>query len=56
VLLVAIATGCTAFAQTDSRSEISKGEVVVISLFNPTYPPLARQACISGEVELKLGI
>jgi TonB family protein len=56
VLLVATATGCTAFAQTDSRSKMSEGDVVVISLFNPTYPPLARQAGISGEVELKLGI
>jgi hypothetical protein len=56
VLLVAIATGCTAFTQTDSRSEMSKNDVVVISLFNPTYPPLARQARISGEVELKVGI
>jgi TonB family protein len=28
----------------------------VVSLFSPTYPPLARQARISGEVELRLGI
>jgi hypothetical protein len=54
--MVAIATGSTAFAQTDSRSEMSKGDVFVIGLFNPTYPPLARQARISGEVEIKLGI
>lgn len=56
VLLVAIAVGSVSLAQTDSCSEISKGEVVVISLFNPTYPPLARQARISGDVELKLEI
>jgi TonB family protein len=56
VLLVAIAVGSISFAQTDSRSEMSKGNVVVISLFNPTYPPLARQAHISGDVELKVEI
>ena len=56
VLLVAIAVGSVSFAQTDSRSEMSNGDVVVISLFNPTYPPLARQARISGDVELKVEI
>jgi TonB family protein len=33
-----------------------KGNVVMVSLFNAIYPPLARQAGISGDVELKLGI
>jgi protein TonB len=28
----------------------------MIRPFNPTYPPLARQAGISGDVELKLEI
>jgi hypothetical protein len=42
VLLVAIVPGCAAFAQTDSHSETPKGDVVMISLFNPAYPPLAR--------------
>jgi TonB family protein len=32
------------------------GDVVVISLFNPAYPPLARQARIYGDVELKVGV
>ncbi len=56
VLLVAIAAGCASFAQADSHSEMSKGDVLMVSLFNPTYPPLARQAGIGGDVELKLGI
>jgi protein TonB len=28
----------------------------MVRLVNPIYPPLARQARITGEVELKLGI
>lgn len=56
VLLVAIAAGGVSFAQTISRSEMSKGDVAVVSLFNPTYPPLARQARISGDVELRVEI
>jgi len=56
VLLVAIATSCVCFAQTDSPSEMSKGSVVMVSLFSPTYPPLARTASITGDVEVKLGI
>jgi len=39
-----------------SQQGVSDGELVIISLANPTYPPLARQARISGDVELKLGI
>jgi TonB family protein len=38
---------------TDARAN---AEVVMTGLFNPTYPPLARQARISGDVELKLEI
>jgi Gram-negative bacterial TonB protein C-terminal len=34
----------------------SKGEIVMISPFNPSYPPLARQANLRGDVELKLEI
>ena len=56
LFLVAIAAGGASLAQTDSGSEMPTGNVVVISLFNPTYPPLARQARISGDVELKIGI
>jgi TonB family protein len=37
----------------DSRA---KGKTVMISAFKPSYPPLARQANITGEVELKLEI
>jgi TonB family protein len=56
VLLVAIAAGGVSFAQTNSRSEMSKGDVAVVSLSNPTYPPLARQGGVSGDVELKVEI
>jgi TonB family protein len=56
LLLVAIGTGGALLAQTDSGSETSKGDVVVIALFDPTYPPLARAARINGDVELKVGI
>lgn len=55
-LLVAIATSFVSFSQTDSRPAISGHDVVIVSLFNPTYPPLARQARIIGDVELNLGI
>jgi len=56
VLLVAIAACGVSFAKTNSRSEMSRNDVAVVSLFNPTYPPLARQARISGDVELKVEI
>ncbi len=56
VLLLAVAASCAVFAQTDSDSEMSKGDVIVVDLFKPTYPPVARLANISGDVELKLGI
>jgi hypothetical protein len=55
VLLLAIAVGGTAFAQTDWHFD-PKGDIVMVGLFNPTYPPLARLANISGDVELELGI
>jgi TonB family protein len=56
LLLVAIAVCGVSFAQTDLRSEMSKVDIAVVSLFNPTYPPLARQAGISGDVELRVEI
>lgn len=37
-------------------SQNPKGDAVTVNLSNPTYPPLARTANISGDVELKLGI
>ena len=56
VSVLLIAAGCATLAQTDSHPPMSKDHVVVVSLFDPIYPPLARQARISGDVELKLGI
>jgi Gram-negative bacterial TonB protein C-terminal len=51
-----IVPSCAAFAQTDSHPETSRGKVVMVSFSNPIYPPLARTANISGDVELNLGI
>jgi len=56
MLLLAFGVALTAFAQTDSHVEASKANVVPVNLFSPTYPPLARQARITGEVEINLGI
>jgi TonB family protein len=56
VPVLVIAAGCAALAQTNSHPPMSKDHVVVVSLFDPIYPSLARQARISGNVELKLGI
>jgi len=56
VVLLVIAAGCAAFAQTDARSEMPKDDAVMVSLFDPIYPPLASLANITGDVELKLGI
>jgi hypothetical protein len=51
--VLVIAAGCAALAQTNSHPPMSKDHVVVVSLFDPNYPSLARQARISGDVELK---
>lgn len=56
VLLLAVGGCWAAFAQTDSRSRTPKGDVVMVDLFKPIYPPLARSARISGDVELKLAM
>lgn len=42
--------------QTPPAGSRPKGEVVMTDRSNPTYPPLARTASISGDVELKLEI
>lgn len=51
-----VVAGRAAFAQTDAHSEMPKGDAVMVSLFDPIYPPLASQANITGDVELALGI
>jgi TonB family protein len=57
-LVVVFASNYTTLAaqQISPGDSRSKGETVIISVFNPTYPPLARQANITGDVELKLEI
>lgn len=58
LLLVGFAINCTTLAaqQASPVDSQTKGEIVMIGLFNPSYPPLARQANITGDVELKLEI
>jgi TonB family protein len=53
-LLVAV-VGLSAFAQQavpNPTPGVPKGNVVLLSLFKPVYPSLARQADISGEVNV----
>jgi TonB family protein len=45
-----------AVAQSPPQPATSKSEVVFASLADPKYPPLARQARITGEVQIKLEI
>jgi TonB family protein len=40
----------------DSKSDVSKGNVILVRLFKPVYPPLARQADISGEVKVAVTV
>ena len=47
---------CAAAGQDEPRPETSKSEVTFASLVNPMYPPLARQAGITGDVVVKLEI
>ena len=54
MLLLALATGYTSLAQTDSHPAGLRNDVSIASLSSPTYPALAREANISGEVELKV--
>lgn len=43
-------------AQNPGRSDTKPGGVVLTELSRPSYPPLARQTRISGDVELMLSI
>jgi TonB family protein len=49
-------TVCAASAQASLPAGTSKGDVGVVSFFGPIYPPLARQAGITGDVVVKLEI
>lgn len=54
--LFAMTAGSPGFPKQEPRPEISQGEVILVNIFNPTYPRLARAARVTGEVELKLEI
>jgi TonB family protein len=56
LLLGIVVAGWAAFAQTNSHAEMPMGDPVMVTLFNPNYPPLASLANITGDVELKLGV
>ena len=60
LLLTGVLRSTRSFAQVSLQSEpqtiASQGDAVLVSLFQPTYPPLASLANISGDVEVKLGI
>jgi TonB family protein len=47
---------CVAVAQSPAQPTTSRGEVVFATLADPKYPPLAWQARITGEVQIKLEI
>ena len=44
------------FAQSSQSFQASQGEVVVVTVLGATYPSLARQANITGDVEVRLDI
>ena len=46
----------TAATQSAPSPETPKAEVVLVKLFPPIYPPLARQASIAGDVKVQLRI
>jgi TonB family protein len=50
------ALSCVAASQSPPQPAGSKAEVAFASLAEPRYPPLARQARITGEVQIKLEI
>jgi len=56
MFLLVVGLAYTAFAQTSISSRTSEGNPVMVSLSTPKYPPLARQANITGDVEIKLEI
>lgn len=54
-LIVIFLLSAAVFAQT-APTETPKDKVSVVSLATPVYPPMARLANVSGDVELKLEI
>ena len=57
LLAIAVAYYPSVFAQkTASQPETFKAGAVLVSLSNPVYPPLARQARITGEVSVAVTV
>ncbi len=55
--LVGLCIGAAAQqAAPDSNADASKGDALLVNLFKPVYPPLARQADISGEVTVAVTV
>ena len=55
ILAVGIVLTCStikSLAQTGASANTPQGEVVLTRLTGPSYPPLARQARVTGDVEL----
>jgi TonB family protein len=58
-LLAAVILCCAVIksgAQTEDRSLTAESGVVLVDLFRPVYPPLALQARITGDVELRIEV
>jgi Gram-negative bacterial TonB protein C-terminal len=57
-LLLTISLVLTGYGhpQQTMGSPVPEGQLVILRLVSPNYPPLARQANISGDVELRLAI
>jgi outer membrane biosynthesis protein TonB len=57
-LLLAVVAGCVFAQQTPQTTAppMSNGTAVLVSLFKPVYPLLARQANIYGEVSVALTV
>jgi TonB family protein len=55
IMLAFLFGACIAFTQAEPHPGVSNG-VTIVSLKDPIYPPLARQARITGEVAVELEI
>jgi TonB family protein len=56
MFFLAFGLTCIAFGQDDVRSGTSRADVAMVNLFSLKYPPFARQANLTGDVEIKLEI
>src|SRR5437868_2798451 len=60
-LFSGITAGCTIIAAAQpsalaNAADLSKHGAVLVTLFQPVYPPLARQARITGEVRVAVTV